>query len=185
MSQGGSMTADSNLVEIVDTAVADAARRAGSWLLCRLGCTDCCMGPFPISLLDSQRLQNGLAQLAAIDPARARQITARAQAAAERLRTLAEEATENDPCPALDPASGGCDLYAFRPLVCRTFGPPLRMPEGGFAVCELCFNGAAPETVAACAVSVDAEALEAPLLKALENRGVSVQETTVAEVIGA
>jgi hypothetical protein len=59
------------------------------------------------------------------------------------------------------------------------------MPEGGFAVCELCFNGAAPETVAACAVSVDAEALEAPLLKALENRGVSVQETTVAEVIGA
>jgi len=141
------------------------------------------MGPFPISPLDAQRLRNGLARLAANDPARARQITARAQAAAGRLRTLVEEATENDPCPVLDPASGACDLYPFRPLVCRTFGPPLPMPEGGFAVCELCFNGAAPETVAACAVSVDADALEAPFLQALETQGVSAQETTIAEAI--
>ncbi|MGP8248090.1 MAG: YkgJ family cysteine cluster protein [Bryobacteraceae bacterium] len=177
------MTTDSNLIQIVDAAVADAARRAGSWLLCRLGCTDCCMGPFPISPLDAQRLRNGLAQLAATDPARARQITARAQAAAERLRTLSEEATENDPCPVLDPASGACDLYPFRPLVCRTFGPPLRMPEGGFAVCELCFNGAAPETVAACAVSADADTLEAPLLRALATQGVTLRETTIAEAI--
>jgi hypothetical protein len=57
------------------------------------------------------------------------------------------------------------------------------MPEGGFAVCELCFNGAAPETVAACAVEVDADALEAPLLQELEDRGVS-GETTVAGAIG-
>jgi Fe-S-cluster containining protein len=183
ISQGGLTAADSNLIRIVDAAVADAARRAGSWLLCRLGCTDCCMGPFPISPLDAERLRNGLAQLAAGDPARAREITVRAQAAAERLRTLSEEATENDPCPVLDPATGGCELYASRPLVCRTFGPPLPMPEGGFAVCELCFNGAAPETVAACAVEVDADALEAPLLQELEDRGVS-GETTVAGAIG-
>jgi Fe-S-cluster containining protein len=183
MSLGGRMITDSNLVEIVDAAVADAARRAGSWLLCRLGCTDCCMGPFPISPLDAERLRNGLAQLAAIDPVRARQITARAQAAAERLRNLSEMATENDPCPVLDPASGACELYPFRPLVCRTFGPPLRMPEGGFAVCELCFDGAAAETVAACAVSIDADTLEAPLLEALETQDVSLQESTVAEVI--
>jgi Fe-S-cluster containining protein len=122
--------------------------------------------------------------LAANDPGRAREITARAQVAAERLRTLSEEATESDPCPVLDPGTGACELYPFRPLVCRTFGPPLPMPEGGFAVCELCFTGAAAETVAACAVAVDADALEAPLLLTLENQGVSLRETTVAEAIG-
>jgi Fe-S-cluster containining protein len=175
------VTADSKLIEIVDAAVADAARRAGSWLLCRPGCTDCCMGPFPITALDVLRLRSGIAQLAAADPARARQIIVRGEAAAQRLRTLSEEAVEDDPCPVLDPASGTCDLYAFRPMVCRTFGPPLPMPEGGFGVCELCFDGAPSETVAACAVAVNAEALEAPLLQELETQGTNIGETTIAE----
>ncbi|MFI5223504.1 MAG: hypothetical protein ACHQX3_04550, partial [Nitrospirales bacterium] len=31
---------------------------------CRLGCTSCCIGPFPITLLDIHTLQQGLAALA-------------------------------------------------------------------------------------------------------------------------
>jgi hypothetical protein len=30
---------------------------------CRLGCTSCCIGPFPITLLDVHTLQQGLAGL--------------------------------------------------------------------------------------------------------------------------
>ena len=30
-------------------------------------------------------------------------------------------------CPALDPATGLCDVYEARPMTCRIFGPPVRM----------------------------------------------------------
>ena len=43
-------TGDRELVQIVDAAMAEAARRSGSWLVCRLGCTQCCIGPFPIEV---------------------------------------------------------------------------------------------------------------------------------------
>ena len=47
-------------------------------------------------------------------------------------------------CPALDPDSGKCDIYAWRPMTCRVFGPPVRMGEGEeLGHCELCFKGAA------------------------------------------
>ena len=48
---------DRELVQIVDASLADAARRAGPWLVCRLGCTQCCFGAFAISQLDALRLQ--------------------------------------------------------------------------------------------------------------------------------
>jgi len=30
------------------------------------------------------------------------------------------------PYPALDPVTGTCDLYELRPIICRTYGPPVR-----------------------------------------------------------
>ena len=54
---------DRELVQIVDAALADAARRAGAWLVCRLGCTQCCYGAFAISELDALRLGAGMAAL--------------------------------------------------------------------------------------------------------------------------
>jgi hypothetical protein len=51
---------DNELIQIVDAAVAEAARRSGAWLVCRLGCTQCCIGPFPINQLDARRLRRGL-----------------------------------------------------------------------------------------------------------------------------
>jgi Fe-S-cluster containining protein len=57
---------------------------------------------------------------------------------------------ENEPCPVLDPATGTCDLYQHRPIVCRTFGPPMRTAEGDLATCELCYITATTEEIAAC-----------------------------------
>src|SRR6266849_9800536 len=56
------------LIQIVDAALADATRRSGEWLVCRPGCTQCCVGVFAINRLDTVRLQQGLADLEKTDP---------------------------------------------------------------------------------------------------------------------
>jgi len=121
------------------------------------------MGPFPITALDAGRLRKGLAELDAERAARVRQ---RAGASVARLErdypgdTLARVLEEDDdaadePCPALDLETGLCDLYEARPITCRTFGPPLHFRGESLAVCELCFDGATDDEIAACAVEID------------------------------
>jgi Fe-S-cluster containining protein len=180
------VTGDPALIQIVDAAVAEAARRSGAWLACRPGCTQCCIGPFPINQLDARRLRLGLAELDAADPARAARVRERARRSVERLapefpgdsaRGILDESEEgearfagfadDEPCPALDPEAGTCDLYASRPLACRTFGPPMRCSEEAVAVCELCFDGASDEEIAACEVEVDPDGVESALLEEL------------------
>jgi len=61
-----------------------------------------------------------------------------------------EDFANDAPCPALNPETGLCDIYAWRPMTCRVFGPPVRVAEGdGLACCELCFIGAADDQIAA------------------------------------
>ena len=59
---------DSFLVQIMNTAMADAAQRAGERLVCRLGCTQCCHGAFVLSPLDALRLRAGMEKLRATEP---------------------------------------------------------------------------------------------------------------------
>jgi Fe-S-cluster containining protein len=178
---------DQQLIQIVDSALAEAARRSGKWLVCRPGCTQCCIGVFPINQLDALRLQRGLADLERREPHRADRVRERAREAVARLspdfpgdpRTglldETEEAAErfsdfanDEPCPALDPETGNCELYESRPMTCRVFGPPVRS-EDGLGVCELCYQGATDQEIAACEMKPDPEDLEAALLKAVED----------------
>jgi len=152
------------LIQIVDAALAESARKAGHWLACRPGCAECCMGPFPISPLDAQRLREGLAELQSQDPERAARVVGRARAWRD---------AEDEPCPALDPDTRTCDLYAARPLTCRTFGPPVRCASGALAICELCFDGAAEAEIEACIVDLDVETLDPS----------AADETTVAQAL--
>jgi Fe-S-cluster containining protein len=79
-------------------------------------------------------------------------------------------------CPALDPATGRCDVYAWRPMTCRVFGPPIRMGDGAaLAHCELNFVGASEDEVAACEMPL-AYDLEAELLEEIPSK----DETVVA-----
>jgi len=183
---------DTKLIQIIDAALAEAARKAGAWLKCRPGCCDCCLGGFEISALDAERLRGGLAELEMRDPARATRVRARAGEAAARLRreypddtanrALSEAADDDEPCPVLDPATGTCDLYESRPLTCRTFGPAIRS-GGAVGVCELCFPGATEEEIASCAVELDAGAVEAPFLQQLAGEDV-FRTTLVALALG-
>jgi Fe-S-cluster containining protein len=180
--------ADQKLVQIVDTALAEATSKSGDWLVCRKGCTQCCYGPFAISQLDAWRLQKGLDELMSNDPERAERVRQRAQYAVDRfsatfpgdpktgILTEDEEAEaafadfgNDDPCPALDLATGACDLYDARPMTCRTFGPPVRSgPEEGLAVCELCYHGATDQQIADCEMTPDPDNLEDKLITQAE-----------------
>lgn len=178
------------LVQIVDAALASAALRSGSHLACRPGCTQCCIGVFPIAQQDAARLREGLATLALTDLDRAARIRGRVAASLQRLDpwfpggrnpddpatygvlfeneeslTLFEEYANDEPCPVLDPTTGTCDLYASRPILCRTFGPPMRSPgdngETNLATCELCYIHATTEEIAACELDPSIPAIEA------------------------
>jgi Fe-S-cluster containining protein len=173
---------DSKLIEIVDAALADAARRAGPRLVCRPGCDACCHGAFAISMLDAARLRSGLSALRAAEPAQAETIEAKAHAwiaehgrdfpgdpatglldesdeGQERFEAFANEAR----CPLLTD-EGRCALYAARPMTCRVFGPPVRMEGGGLGCCELCFQGSTEQEIDGCEMRLPhalEEALEA------------------------
>jgi Fe-S-cluster containining protein len=169
-----SMAGDEALIRIVDAAMAEAVRKSGPWLVCRPGCTECCMGPFPITQLDARRLREGLAELESRDRERAARVRQRARQA------VAQAATDDDPCPALDPSTGTCDLYAARPITCRIFGPPVRCGSGPVGICELCFQGASDEEIAACGVEIDPQGLESQLSDELEESSGVRGETSVA-----
>ena len=119
-------------------------RRASASLLgalpCRQGCSACCIGLFPITRLDALELRRALDGL----PLPQREaIEARAHAQVELLesaypalksnpaldrwddRTIDNVVEEfsNLPCPALS-LDGTCDVYASRPVTCRTMGIP-------------------------------------------------------------
>jgi Fe-S-cluster containining protein len=160
-----------DLIHIVDAALAEAARKAGPWLVCRPGCAECCIGSFEIGALDADRLRTGLAELAARDSVRAARMVERAKL----FTQLAEDEADETACPALDPDTQTCELYESRPLTCRLFGPPVRGASGAIGVCELCFHGASEEEIAACEMTVDAAALE--------QLQFDRDETTVAEAL--
>ncbi len=207
--------ADSELVQIMDAALADAASRAGSWLVCRPGCTPCCHGAFAINALDAARLRAEMDRLRLADPARAHALEQRAHAwlaahgadfpgdldtgrlgESEAEQEAFEEFANDAACPALDPATGRCDVYAGRPMTCRVFGPPVRIHppcpapgtdslaggdsgeialqgDSALGCCELCFAGATAEQIADCEMVVP-HGLEESLLAEGRTEGQTV-----------
>jgi Fe-S-cluster containining protein len=186
---------DRKLLQAMDDALADTALRAGPWLACRPGCAQCCHGAFAINSLDAARLVSGMQAIVASDPGTAEAIRTRAQAwidqyspdfpgdpasgllgTSEPEQARFEDFANDAPCPALNPETGLCDVYAWRPMTCRVFGPPVRVAEGdALGCCELCFIGATDDQIAACEMHLPHE-LEDELVKEIADPG----ETVVA-----
>jgi Fe-S-cluster containining protein len=113
-------------------------------LQCGAGCSLCCYGLFEIGSGDVPVIAEGLA---ALHPQRRAKIIRRAVTMMEatqhpNLRECAPEEkeafftrTESTACPNLG-ENGLCEMYEHRPLVCRTFGLPLR--EGRKYVGDIC-----------------------------------------------
>ena len=174
------MCLDTQLIQIVTAALASTTERSGPHLVCHPGCSQCCVGVFPIAQQDAARLRDGLTALSLTDPKRAARIRSRTTEALTRLdpwfpgnittgilgdsyedAILFEEFANNEPCPALDLTTGTCDLYEHRPVLCRTFGPPMRTEEGNLATCELCYITASTEEIERCELDPAIPDLEA------------------------
>ncbi len=190
-------------VALVDGAFADAARRSGPHLLCRKGCTQCCVGVFAIGPADALRLKQGLAALKQKHPTQAARIQQRATASWARLAPQFpgdvasglidtdgqcepsedfEDFANDEPCPALDMVSGSCDLYASRPQTCRLFGPPVATPEG-FGICELCFHQATDVEIAKAAITAPSPELSTALDQAAAEAGEPFGSTIIAFIL--
>ena len=76
---------------------------------CRAGCSDCCRARLAVTRVEEESLRRGMASL----PGETR---------ARFARRAAQPGRET--CPALDDR-GICEVYPFRPLICRSFGVPL------------------------------------------------------------
>lgn len=120
---------------------------------CGPGCSRCCIGPFPITLLDVQLLQEGLRHL----PSNLRErMAGRARSQAEAMEAAYPQLlksrfldhwpdTDIDrlvsqfhqaPCPALG-EDGLCGLYEYRPLTCRSMGIPSEQAGITSGACEV------------------------------------------------
>ena len=122
-------------------------------LPCRQGCHRCCIGLFPVTLLDQQVIQQGLRSLT---DERRQAITQKASHQADVISAAAPRLTESPfiddwsdqdvdtlveqyrdlPCPALQ-SDGSCGIYAFRPLTCRSMGIPSNVDETVQGACEI------------------------------------------------
>ena len=166
------MASDTELVQIVDAAVAEATRRAGAALACKSGCTHCCIGPFAVTERDLARLREGFA---AVGDER---MAARFREAREAMREgfpgdwesggvtdlgaadLFDLAHPWLPCPVLDLETGACGLHAWRPVACRLHGPALRIDGVDLRHCRLNYVGMDGAEVEGLRVSVETPEVE-------------------------
>ncbi len=137
-----------------DTHFDQVRRRLGGHLECRLGCTGCCHGLFEIGSADVAMISEALRSLTPESRelliARSRVILDTFDAPATRecdpaAKAALFERAIDVACPALSD-DGSCRIYEHRPLVCRTFGLPVREGKSYLGQeCELNFVDAIRE----------------------------------------
>jgi len=82
----------------------------GAAMQCGDGCSQCCSTRFSVTLVEAARIAQGLSMLSE-----------------DMRRRLRDRAISGDPtkCAALDD-DGHCEIYEYRPLICRSHGAPIR-----------------------------------------------------------
>ena len=169
---------DARILRILDDGLTEARRRAGDAATCRSGCFGCCLGPFPITMQDAERLRRGLSEMESTAPDRGARIRQRAAEAALALRTdfpgdwstgmldpsrtdeLYASRFEMIPCPALELESGACELYPHRPVACRTFGLAVRVGGIDLTPCGLNYAGMSKQEIEARRVELHLDAID-------------------------
>ena len=182
---------DSKLVQIVDDALADSERRSGEWLICKPGCTPCCIGVFAIDQLDVLRLQEGMTRVGSRRPGAGR-AGASASARVDHTnwrrislvtwRQACSETTMKPPlalrnlpttspvrrlirCAALATCTSG--------VPSRAAGSDLRFARMAAWECASCVTTAPPQTRShpVRSISSEADALQSELVTELEKSG--------------
>jgi bacillithiol system protein YtxJ len=195
---------DGRLLASIEASLREVSDKAGDQLVCKSGCTECCIGPFSITRLDAWRLRKGLRLLNSQAPDRVREIVERAR----RMVSLFSEDFPGDqirgilngdeeledafferhaglPCPVLDQETGLCLLYDSRPLSCRTFGPPVQFGCDKLPPCHLCFREAREEEMETCRLYPDPENIEGLIFEQTGTTKEEDWETIVAFALAA
>lgn len=121
----------------------------GSRIHCRAGCSECCHQLFQITEPEAAQIRYGLDKLDSGTVERMRERARKYLPAREELtrRGAEPEGWGSLPppgsrlaCPALE--DGMCQIYPYRPLICRKYGVPLWNPDrpGRVYACELNFR---------------------------------------------
>lgn len=118
----------------VDAFAARAHAAQAPWLNCRAGCDGCCRTRRTAWAVEIDVLRAHIATL----PAERR--------AALAARREAPAVVAGARCVFLDD-DGRCAVYEARPLICRTHGPAVRLPDGDTVWCGLNFEGLEPAAV--------------------------------------
>ena len=132
------------ILDRADAFFAKVAAEQPQNLQCGKGCSFCCYGLFEIGSADVAVIAEGLEKL---HPMRRKKIIRRAQAILDAAgprddREAFFDRTEDVACPNLD-ENGLCMMYEHRPIVCRTFGLPIRDGSQYIGdICELNFTEA-------------------------------------------
>ena len=194
-----------NSLEDADDLWAEKAALLGPGeLACRKGCFGCCVGLFAIGLPEALALRAAVAALseetrAAVIGRAARLVAASAatfpgEVAAGVLDPDRGDAADETwlasvrtaPCPALDPSTGRCTVYAARPTTCRTYGLALRSADDVLLPpCELNLPAAPPARVLETAIDASRlAAVDQSLLEVAAEAGYPAgAETTVAHAL--
>ena len=123
-----------------------AVRAAPAAFACRAGCDACCRADLTVWGVEAASLREAFGGLAASTRA-----------------SVVDRARRGLTCVFRDPDAGTCDVYAARPLICRTHGLAV-LADGRLDACPLNYRQVEPER----AHVLDLERVNQPL--ALVNR---------------
>jgi len=161
-------------LETVAAAIAESHARAGKWIACRAGCSECCSVLFPITMQDAERLRRGLVMastdLRADIVGRARDLWAKigpdfpGESGVFRANEEWQEwfltRHKGHACAVVDPATGACRLYEHRPVACRLYGHLIQIGEEVQTICRYCFQGATTTEIDGSRVNVPVSAVD-------------------------
>jgi uncharacterized protein len=161
----------------VDAHFDAALARTPAAFACRPGCDRCCHQRFAVFEVEAAPIRRALAQLETADPA-----------LRQRIRAQAHDPSATA-CALL--VDGRCSVYAERPLICRSHGLPIAVPDpedpdGPLRLdhCPLNFRDSAPPRPSVLVL----EAINRPLavLAELSSPGTSpgAARTALAELAG-
>ena len=162
------------ILETVAAAIAESHARAGKWIACRAGCSECCSVLFPITMQDAERLRRGLVMastdLRADIVGRARDLWAKigpdfpGESGVFRANEEWQEwfltRHKGHACAVVDPATGACRLYEHRPVACRLYGHLIQIGEEVQTICRYCFQGATTTEIDGSRVNVPVSAVD-------------------------
>lgn len=100
----------------VDAHFDQALARSPAAFQCAAGCDACCHVRIGVFAVEAAPIRQALARLAATDPA-----------LRTRVRVQADDPAHQDRCALL--VDGRCAIYAERPLICRSHGLPIAVPD--------------------------------------------------------